>query len=367
MNFSKTKFLLILLSLFLITASCGKKQEAEEEVIRPVRYMAVYASGGTRTRTFSGAAKSGLESKLSFKVGGTVENVNVQVGDNVRTGQLIAQLDAKDYELQVEQAQAGLEQAKAAATNAKSTYERTRELYENDNASKSDLDGARAAYESANAAVSAAEKQLELARSQVSYTKITAPFNGAVSTVDIEVNENVGPGATVITLTGKANPEVDIAIPEMLISQVKEGQKVSVTFDAVEGKTFTGIIREVGIATSEFSTTYPVTVRLDKTDPDIRPGMVAEVEFTFESNQQQERIIVPSHAVVEDQKGRFVYVAKPLDDTYATTKRVNVKVGDLTDEGLEITQGLSDGDLVITAGVSRINEGMKVKLLAGNE
>jgi RND family efflux transporter MFP subunit len=366
MNF-RTKVLLVLLSIILLTTSCGKKQEAEEEVIRPVRYQQVYATGGTRTRTFSGAAKSGLESNLSFKLGGTISRINVKVGDNVNTGQLIAQLDSKDFQLQVQQAEAALEQAKAQALNAKANYDRTRSLYENNNASKSELDRTRAAYESANASVSSAEKQLELARSQVGYTRLTAPFTGVISAVNVEVNENVNAGTPIVTLTGEAKPEVELSVPEMLITQIKEGKEVTITFDAIPDKVFTGIISEVGIATSQYSTTYPVTVQLKDTDPDIRPGMVADVEIKFESSKDKELLIVPSHAVMEDEKGRFVYVAEPLDDTYATTKRVEVKIGDITTEGLEITEGLIDGELVITAGVSRIKEGMKVKLLAGKE
>ncbi|MFQ6114519.1 MAG: efflux RND transporter periplasmic adaptor subunit, partial [bacterium] len=131
--------------------ACGGGEQKVEEIIRPVRYQQVYSTGGSRVRSFSGTARSGVESKLSFKVAGTVLEVPVKVGDKVRSGQLIARLDPKDYQLKVQQADASLARAKAEERNAKADYERIRALYENNNASKDDLDAARAGFESASA------------------------------------------------------------------------------------------------------------------------------------------------------------------------------------------------------------------------
>jgi RND family efflux transporter MFP subunit len=196
-NFINLGFLFLLTLIFL---SCGEKQEAET-ILRPVRYQSVYSTGGGRTRTFSGVAKAGIRSRLSFKVGGTIQKIAVQVGDKVKPGQLIAELDPADYRLQVQQAEASLESAQAQERNAKANYERISQLYERRNASRNDLDAARAASESAIAQVRAVEKQLDLARSQLSYTRLTAPVSGGMAMVDVEVNENVQPGQTIVELT----------------------------------------------------------------------------------------------------------------------------------------------------------------------
>ena len=119
--------------------------------MRPVRSETVRASTGDRARTFSGTFRATIRSRLSFRVAGTVQRLPVSVGQSVRTGQLIAELDPQDYDIQVQEARAGLTQARAARRNAESERDRVRELYENDNASLSAWDQARAAAESAAA------------------------------------------------------------------------------------------------------------------------------------------------------------------------------------------------------------------------
>ena len=342
---------------------CGK-EEQEREIIRPVRYIQVYSTGGSRVRTFTGVAQAGMESRLSFKVPGTIQKVSVLVGDNIKSGQLIAELDASDYQLQVQQAEASLAQARAQARNASSNFERVRTLYESNNISKSNFDAARAANESANAAVRSAEKQLEMAKLRLSYTRLTAPVSGAIASVNVEVNENVQAGQPVVMLTSGSQIEVKLSIPEILISQMKEGGNVTVVFDAIPNKKFAATVLEVGVAATGIGTTFPVTVRLADKDDTLRPGMAATVSLRFESKDERERFIVPSHVVVEDRMGRFVYVVEPSADEqgYGIIQRHAVTICDLTADGIEIFEGLSDGDLVVTAGVSRITEGQKVKI-----
>jgi RND family efflux transporter MFP subunit len=355
---------IILLSGLLSLTNCGSKEKAEKEIIRPVRAMTVYAVGGERVRTFSGTTKAGQEAKLSFKVPGTISRIHVKVGDTVQSGALIAQLDAQDYRLVVQQTEAALDRVNANVLNAKSSYERVRGMYENRSASKSELEAARAAYESAQASLRSTEKQLELAKLKVNYTRLYAPVKGSIANVLKEVNENVNAGMPVVMLTSGKKLEVEVSIPEILISLVKEGGKVTLKMDALPGKTLQGIIIEVGVSPIGGGAAYPVTVRIEETLPELRSGMTAEVSFTLTSTGKKERIMVPSFSVGEDRSGRFVLTVKPLDDTFGTIVRKNVETGDITSEGLEILSGLSDGDMVVTAGISRIKPGQKVKLPA---
>lgn len=355
----------IALAAVAALAGCSGPPPAEEP-IRPVRTEQVMRTGVSRVRTFSGIARAGVESRLSFRVAGTVQRVAVNVGDSVRQGRLLAELDPRDYELQVEDAEASLAQARARARNAESNLERVRGLYENNNASQNNYDAARAEYEYSTAQVSSVEKKLELARSQLSYTRLLSPLDGAISAVDVEVNENVSVGQTAVVLTSGSRPEVQVAMPEIFIARVREGEPVEVTFDALPDRTFPAVITEVGVASGGLATTFPVTVRLRETPPDILPGMAAEVAIGFETGDGRERILVPPFAVGEDPRGRFVFVAEPGDEGLATARRRNVEVGDLTGEGLEILEGLEESELLITAGISRIEDGMQVRLLREN-
>jgi len=344
--------------------SCGGDQQQEAEpVIRPVRYIQVYATGGGRDRSFSGSARAGVESRLSFKVAGTIERIPVSVGNVVRKGDLIAELDPTDYELQMQDAEASLVQVESQAKNARASYARIQRLYENANASRSDLDQALAQRESAEANVESVQKKLELAQLQLEYTRLLAPAAGSIASVDVEANENVGVGQTVVMLTAGEVPEVEVSVPEILITQVREGNDVTVKFDAIRNETFSATVTEVGVAALGFATTYPVKVRLDEADNRIRPGMASEVTFRFESQSNREHFVVPSIAVAEDRNGRFVYVVEPTTDEEAVARRRSVTVGDVTTNGLEILEGVSDGDLVVIAGVSRISDGQTVKLL----
>jgi RND family efflux transporter MFP subunit len=235
-------------------------------------------------------------------------------------------------------------------------------LYENNNASRSDLDAPRSASESADAAVQAATNTLGLRRLELGYTRLRAPFEGAISAVHVESNQNVGAGQPIVTQTSRGRLEVLTAVPEVLIGQIREGEAVRVTFDALEGDTLEGRVSEVGVAATGLATTFPITVRLEETLEDVRPGMASEVAFTFQATDDRERFLVPSFAVGEDRDGRFVFVVEPADSGYGIALRRPVEVGELTSEGLEILSGLSDGDLVVTAGVSKITDSLRVRV-----
>ncbi|MDH3890751.1 MAG: efflux RND transporter periplasmic adaptor subunit [candidate division Zixibacteria bacterium] len=360
-----------LLALFVLSVAicvgssgCGGEDESGPPLIRPVRYEQVFATGGTRVREFSGASRAGVESRLSFKVAGTIRELSVRVGEEVKAGSLIARLDSEDYQLQVQSADASLSQAKAQARKAAANHDRVRAGYENRSSSLNDFDAARAANESARAAVLAAQKNLELAQRRMEYTRLTAPVAGAIAAVECEVNENVKVGQVVALLTSGSDLEVEVAVPEILISQVREGQQATVTFDALADRPCRSIVTEVGVASTGMVTTFPVIVVLEEIPAEVRPGMAAQVALTFESRDQRERYVVPSVAVGEDGKGRFVYVVAASDPGFGLVRRRPVTVGELTADGIELFEGLADGDLVVTAGVSKLVDGMTVRLAA---
>jgi RND family efflux transporter MFP subunit len=334
----------------------------EQESLRPVRTETVFARGGSLSRTFSGKARAGQEIDLSFRVSGRVEQVNVETGDTVKTGHLIAQLEQADFQIAVRQAEANLAQARAAERNAESDLERVRGLWENNNASQSDLDSARARSESAEARVAAAFQASEAAGRQLAYTRLRAPVDGAIASVPVEVNENVQAGQTVVQMTAGTRPEVEVSIPGVLIVQIGEGDPVRVQFSALPGMTFDAVVTEVGVSSTGATTTFPVTVRLTREDADIRSGMSADVTFRFEATDHRERIYLPTHAVGEDRDGRFVFVLDPsAGDDAAVVRRVAVEVGTLTAEGLEILNGIDEGQQVVTAGVRRLSDGQRVR------
>jgi RND family efflux transporter MFP subunit len=340
---------------------CGG-DDIPTETLRPVRYTQVFSTGASRARAFSGVARARVESRLSFRVAGSIQRVPVDIGDEVRAGQLLAEIDPEDYRLQLEQAEAALTRARAEARNAAANFDRVRQLYETNNASPNQLDQARAGSESAAAQVQSAENRRDAARLQLSYTRLTAPAAGQVAEVDVEVNENVSAGQPVLLLTSASELEVEVAVPEVLISRVREGDEVTVTFDALPDNSITARVTEVGVVAGGLATTYPVAVRLGRPVEGLRSGMAAEVTFRFESTDSRERIIVPASAVGEDRDGRHVYVLQRIEDGIGIALRRPVTVGELTGEGFEVLDGLFDEELVVTAGVSRIRDSLRVRI-----
>ncbi len=344
---------------------CGPEPVTEEQVLRPVRYTRVVAAGGVQIRTYSGSVRAELEADLSFRVAGTLVSRPVNVGDSLASGALVGELDPTDYEVRVQEAEAGLARAQAELTNARANDERTRRLWENRNASRSQLDAARAAEESASAQVNAATQQLEAARLQLSYTRLTAPEQCAVAQVFVEQNQNVSTGQPIIRVNCGQCGEVVVSVPGVDIGRIIDGTTVAVTINALGGETLAGVVQDVAVATGGTGTTYPVTVALQERCGEVRSGMAADVEFRLRTAGPEGALIAPFVAVGEDRAGqRFVFILEPTgSDTYRAVKR-SVTVNELTQDGFRIEDGLSEGELIATAGVRRLVNGQEVVLLA---
>ena len=353
----------LILALVILCLACSGETEEKKEVIRPVMYQKVVPGGGVQQRTFSGTAISGTETRMSFKVSGTLESLRVKVGEEISKNTLIATLDDSDLELQYEQADASVKNADAQEKQAKSNYERVRALYENGNTSISEYESAKAAFESAQANESSAKKSRKLARSQLTYTKLYAPVSGKVATVDAEVNENVNAGQQIVMLSSEGDLEVNLGLPESFISNVEVQDQVEVSFSALPGQIFTGVVSEVSFSISAQTSTYPVVIKIQGDSDAIRPGMSASVTFTVNtsSEAQPDLLMVPGQAVGEDESGNFVYTLE-IEDDYYLAKRRTVSVGKLTSSGFQIMDGLEEGELVATAGLQTLLDGMKVRL-----
>ena len=348
---------------FLISlVACGGDSAIEEPLIRPVRTTLVRSSASELVRSFTGSTQAGMEIALSFKVPGTVMRLPVRVGDSVEKGQLIAELDPSDYELREGQARASRALRLAEKRNLEAQYDRVRALYENNNASRTELDAARAHAEAAGSLLEATSKTLELATKQLSYTRLEAPVAGLVSEVVGDENENVAAGQTAVVLASGALPEVKIALPGLLITQVERGDRVMVRLPTVKGPPLPATVIEVGVSAALGRTTFPVTAELHEDHPAIRPGMAAEVEFRF-GGDGEGRLLVPTLAVGEDRKGRFVFIFEAGPDGGGTARRRPVEIASASSEGVEVLSGIREGERVITAGVRRIQDGLGVRLL----
>ncbi len=351
------------LGILLSFGACQNEDPLIPDVIRPVRSEVVFFSNAEQIRTFSGVSKAGLEASLSFKVSGTVKRLLVQVGDKVKKNQRLAEIDPKDFRLEVQRAEASLASTQAAARNARSEYARVRALYENRNASRNDLDQARATAESSKAQVQSEQKGLELARRQLTYTRLHAPANCSVASVPGEANENVQAGQTIMEVVCGSHLEVKVAVPEIFIAKIIPQMLVTVAFDAIPNTRFPATVTKVSVSAGKNSTTFPVTVQLQTPVAGFRSGLASDVQFTFKGKSGKPRILVPSVAVGEDQEGSFVFLLEEQADGTGIVRRQPVQIGELTPEGLEIVDGLRNGAHIVTGGVRRLHDSQPVRLM----
>ena len=349
------------LAAALLLAGCAEPV-SEEITLRPVKTQTVYSGQASiRDRVFSGTAQASEEATLSFKVSGTVSRVTIQVGDSIAPGDVIAELDAESYQVELDQARAAQAQANANRRSMEAEYQRTRQLFANDNASRNELDTALANAESAKADYEAETQSVRLANLNLGYTRLTAEANCSVASVLIETNENVSSGQSVADVSCGETWEILIAVPESLIAAFSDGMRGDVVFSAFRNETFTGSVTEVGIATGD-STTFPVTLTLESPPDNIRSNLAAEVTFSFEDQQSDgDTIYVAPVAVGQDELGTFVYVLEATEEIgVGVLERRGVNTGELSQLGLEVLNGLRDGDRVVIAGRATARAGMRV-------
>lgn len=308
-------------------------------------------------------AKSAQESRLSFKVSGTVKQLPVSVGDILKPGQLIAALDNQAFAVEVQRAKASLAQVDAERRNAESEYQRIRQLYANSNSSRNELDSALSRADSAKANYLATKESLNLAEYDLAYTQLTANGHCSIAEVNIEINENVDAGAQVARVNCGDRWEVNIDVPESLIAAFQSGMEGAITFDAIPNQRFSGSVSAVGIS-GDSSTTFPVTLTIIERHSAFRSGLAAEVSFVFASTEDTSGVfLVPPAAVGQDEQGPFVYVLESnAQNGNTVTRRRSVTVGGLRESGLEISQGLNDGDRIVTAGITAARDGLKVSI-----
>jgi RND family efflux transporter MFP subunit len=359
---------LVILIIFplLFFSSCSKEEGPKEEIIRPVKAIQIKGLEVLTGRTFPGKAKATQEANLSFRVNGTLSQFPGKVGDEVKRGQLMARLDPRDYEVNLQNAQGQLDRARAALKLAQSDYDRVARIRDKDPGAISEamIDAKLGERDSAAAQVKSLEAQVATAKDALSYTYLKAPFNGTVVETFVENYEDVQAKQEIVRIVDTSRIEFVVNIPENLISLAPNVKKVFVRFDVFPDREISGVIKEIGKEASKTTRTYPVTMIMDQPDDiTILPGMAGEARGDRESaiSSGAEGIIVPVSAVfsTDAQKENSVWV---IDEQSGQVTMRKVTTGKLSDDGVLIDEGLNPGEWVAIAGVHSLQEGQKVRI-----
>jgi len=347
------------LLLLAVLSGCDKKAPERPDGVRPVQAVTVTLAADEQEVTYTGDVRARWETALGFRVPGKIVARYVEVGQRVKTGQTLARLDPEDQKLSAEAAKQQLLAARSDFQQAKSDLVRYKELVNKGFISAAEFDRHKTTYETAAARLEQATAQLELNRNQTAYTTLRADHDGVVTAVQAEVGQVVTAGQAIIKTARLDELEVAVNVPENRLAELRAAKEVDITLWAAPGKTYKGRIREISPSADAVTRTYTVKVTVLDPDTVVQLGMTANV---FLKGVQQAQVArLPLTALFQKGTEPAVWVIDP------NTRQVALKpvqVGRYTQDYVTVTGGLSDGDLVVRAGVHKLNAGERVRVLA---
>ncbi len=355
-----------LIAAALMVVGCAPEPETAKPP-RSVKAMQVVAPSTIASRSFPGRAEAGQEVNLSFRVAGPLIELPVSVGDAVKQDDIVARIDPTDYQSVVSSLEGQLQSAQAAANRAQADFERVENTMRDDPGATSEmaLDRARQLRDSTAAAVRSTRATVTGSRDQLSYTSLSAPFDGEVVETYVENFETVVPMQPILRVVDRASIEFTISVPENQIVYAPYVTGATVTFDALPGVEVTAAIKEIGKEASQTTRTYPVTLAMEQPEgADILPGMAGEALLEADLPEESARlgIQIPTTALFaeEDTEKSYVWV---IDQGTSTLERRQVQTGDLSEFGILIRSGLEAEEWVVVAGASLLSAGEEVRIL----
>ena len=381
-------------------ADDAPEAESPADRARPVEVIVADPALFEDTIELTGTVDARNDALLSPDVPGTLTYV-AEVGTFVRAGQTIAQVRATAQQAGVSQAraqvatsQAGIAQAEAGLEAARAQrqaaqaqldlaqdqYRRQYPLYRDSILSalefrgvESQLANARAGVAQADAGIAQAQGQLRAARAQTSAanagvqsaqtqlanTRVVAPFSGVVEQRLQEPGELASPGQPVVRLVGAGNVKVTAGVPERYAGEIEQGTQVRVTPNAYAAEARGGRVTFVGAAIDTQSRTFPVEVAVENADRSLKPSMVVRLDVTRDVLENV--IVVPTEAVVRDERGTSVFVVA-RDSAGSVASRRVVELGPNAGETVVLRSGVEAGDQIIVSGAGDIAEGERVRV-----
>ena len=329
-------------ALAVVLSSCAgnKKDEGQAVVAEQVHNVTVIVTAREQvpqTGIYSSTVQANVVNNIASQTAGRIRTLNVEVGDFVEKGQVLAEMDRTQ-----------LDQAALTLKNNETEFERIKALFEEGGVSQSDYETAELSY---NVSKSSYDNLLE-------NTVLLAPVSGVITARNYDVGDMYAMSSPIYTLQQITPVKLLVPVSEMDYTNVHQGDKVSLTVDAIPGRTFTGSVVRVYPVIDPTSHTFNVEVHVPNTDRAIRPGMYARVTVTFGVNDS---IVLPDTAVLK-QQGSGVRTVFVLGDDNTVEPRI-VTVGLHFDGRYEILSGLEEGETVVVTGNSSLNGGDKVEVV----
>jgi multidrug efflux system membrane fusion protein len=350
-----TRLALTIAAAFLLVA-CSKPA-AQEEPIRAVKLQTVGIQTAQATLEYAGEVRARTESRLGFRVGGKLIERPVEVGQRVKAGQLLAQLDPQDLKLAADAARA---QAAAARTNrdlAAADFKRYQSLREQNFISGAELERRESVLKAAQAQLDQAQAQLAGQGNQAAYAALHADVSGVVTAVLAERGQVVTAGAPVLQIAQDGARDVVFAVPEDKVAAIKLGSEVIVRLWSTPG-VLKGTVREVAASADPTTRTFAVKVALQAKD-DLALGSTVTVLPASVQHTGMPVIKLPTSALRQDGQATAVWL---LDTSSMAVKSQVVQIATADGNDVVVVGGLQPGMQVVVAGVHVLAPGQKVTI-----
>ena len=342
-----------------LLAACSPAAPPEEP-IRAVKVLTVGVNTFSSTHEYAGEVRAQVESRLGFRVGGKIIKRQAELGQRVKAGQVLAQLDPQDYKLAADAARAQLQ---AAATNrdlAAADFKRYKELKEQNFISGAELERRETTLKAAQAQYEQAQSQLAVQGNQASYASLVTDVAGVVTAVEAEPGQVVTAGTPVVRIAADGPRDVVFSVPEDKVSSFKPGQPVKVR-GWTQDVQLAAKVREVGASADPLTRTYPVKVSLESKDttPPLGATVYVIPQGLAGTPEGLQVIKLPTSALRQDGKASAVWV---VDKATMTVKSQAVQIATADGNDVVIAAGLQPGALVVSAGVHVLSPGQKVSI-----
>ncbi len=339
----------IALSLVSLFGCNDSEATIAQKQTRPIQVIRLEPLSHQVEKSFTGKLQSSETAGVAFRVPGTIQNIMVSVGDSVKKGQPLAQLDPHDYQVALEELQARSLEAKSAHKLAKTELARVKQAIADNAIADVNLDRAISGYERSEAAVKVVEQNIRRAKDSIRYTQLRAPFDGVVAASNFDQFEQVLPGISVFTIHNPEQLEVKIQVPENLIHEFKPKQASVISWYGSDEKLI-GYAAEIATSPHPIKQTYAVTYHVEPADKTVLPGKA--VTLTTQLGEPTNNFCLPYSALVNQSGIEQVFT---LQNEQA--HGVTVDVVSMSKNTVCVESELNDGDFVVVSGAQYVMEG----------
>jgi multidrug efflux system membrane fusion protein len=373
-----TKMLVTVSMMAAAASNCSAPQAREVQTPQPVKVHVVSEAPGPAAVRYSASIEAFEQVPLAFKAGGYVDDILrrrstdgvtrlAQAGDTVTKGTVLARVRQADYVERVRQADAGHAEADAALVKARLDLERARVLFEAASLTKPELDAAQASFDAAVARMDSVRADGELARSALADTTLVAPAPGVILERRVEIGSLAAAGTVGFVVADVSAVKARFGIPDAMVSQVRLGDRLRVTVDAIDGATFDGRVTTIAPAANPDSRVFDVEVTIPNRGGQLRPGMIGTVALgpRVSDGQIPRAITVPLTAVTRAAGTANVFSVLVVDPhpSGGVARTRQVELGEVIGDAIAVRRGLTRGERVVISGATMLVDGDIVRVL----